>query len=348
MTRSTLDAFLNSHALSGDIMRSEVVDVVRALASVSIRVGNLIRQGRLDTALSGGHAVNAAGDVRKELDVEADTMFLDAMRGTPVALYASEAPGSPTILDPSAPLAVAIDPLDGSSDIETNSVAGTVFSILPALQDAATGSDATFLQPGRRQLAAGFVVYGPQLAICLTLGSGTHIFVFSTRLGAFVQAHDSRVIPPRAQEFAINASNYRHWHEAVRLYIDDCLKGAEGPRERDFNMRWNASLVAEAFRILLRGGVYLYPADARSGLSRGHLRLVFKANPVAFLIEQAGGGATDTVNDILDLVPESLHQRTPLVFGSAREVAHIARYHTEPSMIGERAPLFSNRGLFRA
>lgn len=348
MTRSTLDAFLNSHALDGDPVRGSVVEVVRALASASVKVRNLINQGALGTAFAGARGVNATGDMQKELDVQADTMFLDALRGAPVALYASEELESPVILDPAAPLAVAIDPLDGSSNIETNTAVGTIFSVLPALEDAAAGQATTFLQPGRRQLAAGFVIYGPQLALCLTLGSGTHVFVFSTRLGAYVQAYDSRVIPPRAQEFAVNASNYRHWHEAVRLYIDDCLKGAEGPRERDFNMRWNASLVAEAYRILMRGGVFLYPADARPGRSRGHLRLVYEANPIALLVEQAGGNATDTVTDILDLVPESLHQRTPLVFGSSKEVAHIARYHTEPSMIGERAPLFSNRGLFRA
>ena len=168
------------------------------------------------------------------------------------------------------------------------------------------------------------------------------------RLGAFIQAYESRMIPPRTQEFAVNASNYRHWDEAVRLYVDDCLKGSEGPREKDFNMRWIACLVADCYRILTRGGVYLYPGDRRRGYHQGRLRLVYEANPIAFLIEQAGGAATDTVNRILDIEPGHLHQRIPLVFGSAREVERIARYHIEPSAIGERAPLFGNRGLFRA
>jgi fructose-1,6-bisphosphatase I len=163
-----------------------------------------------------------------------------------------------------------------------------------------------------------------------------------------VQAKESLSIPPRTQEFAINAANYRHWDEAVRLYVDDCLKGSEGPREKDFNTRWIASLVAQCYRILTRGGVFLYPGDQRRGYHQGRLRLVYEANPIAFVVEQAAGAATDTVNRILDIEPESLHQRTPFVFGSAKEVERIGRYHTAPSLIGERAPLFGNRGLFRA
>ncbi|MDP3897725.1 MAG: class 1 fructose-bisphosphatase [Mesorhizobium sp.] len=348
MAASTLDAFLDSHALARD-GRAELVEIVRAIANASIKVRNVINQGALGAAFAGTRGgANATGDTQKDLDVHADTVFLDALRGAPVALYGSEELDHPVLLNPAARLAVAIDPLDGSSNIDTNLSIGTIFSVLPVLGDPLAEPDRTFLQPGRVQLAAGFVIYGPQLAIVLTLGSGTHVFVFSTRLGAFVQAYESRTIDRRAHEFAINASNYRHWYEAVRLYIDDCLKGAEGPRERDFNMRWNASLVSEAYRILMRGGVFLYPADQRKGYGHGRLRLVYEANPIAMLVEQAGGSATDTVHDILDLVPEGLHQRTPLVFGAAKEVARIARYHTEPSLIGERSPLFGNRGLFRA
>lgn len=204
------------------------------------------------------------------------------------------------------------------------------------------------MQPGTSLLGAGFFIYGPQLALVLSIGSGTHVFVQSTRLGTFVQAYESRIVPARAHEFAINAANYRHWDEAVRLYVDDCLKGSEGPRERDFNMRWIASLVADCYRILMRGGVFLYPGDRRRGYGHGRLRLVYEANPIAYLIEQAGGSATDTIDRILEIQPQSLHQRVPLVFGSSREVARIARYHTDPSSIGERSPLFGNRGLFRA
>ena len=204
------------------------------------------------------------------------------------------------------------------------------------------------MQAGTVQIGAGFFIYGPQLALVLSLGSGTHVFVLSTRLGTFVQAYESRMIAPRTQEFAINTANYRHWDEAVRLYVDDCLEGADGPRGKDFNMRWIASLVADCYRILMRGGVFLYPGDQRKGYRQGRLRLVYEANPIAYLVEQAAGAASDTVNRILEIQPESLHQRVPMVFGSEREVARIARYHTAPSSIGERSPLFGNRGLFRA
>ncbi|MBS3648357.1 class 1 fructose-bisphosphatase [Pseudaminobacter sp. 19-2017] len=348
MPAATLDAFLNSYAVGDDQQRTNIAAAVRQLAQAAVKVRHAINQGALGTAFARARGTNADGDVQKDLDVFADDIFLDAMRHAPVALYASEELDQPVLLDPTARIAVAIDPLDGSSNIDTNVSLGTIFSFLPLTGAPDADPAASFFQPGANQLGAGFFIYGPQLALVLSLGSGTHIFVLSTRLGTFVQAYESRIIPPRTQEFAINAANYRHWDEAVRLYIDDCLKGSEGPRERDFNMRWIASLAADCYRILIRGGVFLYPGDARRGYHQGRLRLVYEANPIAYLVEQAGGSATDAVDRILEIEPEHLHQRTPVVFGSAREVARIARYHTAPSAIGERAPLFGTRGLFRA
>jgi fructose-1,6-bisphosphatase I len=349
MPAATLDAFLNSYlGDQPDERRSAVVAIIRQFTQAATKVRNAINQGALGAAFAGARGANADGDVQKDLDVFADDIFLDAMRRAPVALYASEELEQPVLLDRQAPVAVAIDPLDGSSNIDTNVSVGTIFSLLPATGAPDADPAASFLQPGANMLGAGFFIYGPQLALVLSLGSGTHVFVHSTRLGTFVQAYESRIIPARTQEFAINAANYRHWDEAVRLYVDDCLEGAEGPREKDFNMRWIASLVAECYRILMRGGVFLYPGDQRRGYSQGRLRLVYEANPIAYLVEQAAGAATDAITRILEIEPESLHQRVPVVFGSAREVARIARYHTEPSAIGERAPLFSRRGLFRA
>lgn len=349
MTSATLDAFLRSHSDNGASERLAVAATVRQLALAAIKMRNAIHLGIEGQGTAGGRgSTNASGDTQKGLDIHADALFLDAMRQAPVCLYGSEEREQPVLLDRTAPLAIAIDPLDGSSNIETNISIGTIFSLLPIAGDPDGTPCASFLQRGTAQLAAGFFIYGPQLALVLSVGSGTHAFVFSPRLGTFVQAHESLVIDQRTQEFAINASNYRHWDEAVRLYIDDCLDGEEGPREKEFNMRWVASLVAEAYRIFMRGGVFLYPGDQRKGYGEGRLRLVYEANPVAFLVEQAGGSATDTVNRILDLTPTGLHQRVPLVFGAAREVHRIARYHTSPSNIGERAPLFNNRGLFRA
>lgn len=350
MSASTLDAFLNTlSAMAAEPLRRDAAEIVRALSGAAVRMRNTVNHGALGEAFAGQRgSSNADGDRQRDLDVFADEVFLDAMRKAPVALYGSEELEQPVILDRDAKLALAIDPLDGSSNIDTNVSIGTIFSIAPVIGLVDEQPAASFLQPGSRQVAAGFFIYGPQLSLVVTFGSGTHIFVFSSRLGTFVQAYESRAIAPRTQEFAINSANYRHWDEAVRLYVDDCLKGTEGPREKDFNMRWIASLVAEAYRILIRGGVFLYPVDQRRGYGSGRLRLVYEANPIAFLVEQAGGAATDTVNRILDLQPASLHQRVPLVFGAAREVARIARYHTEPSFIGERSPLFGQRGLFRA
>jgi fructose-1,6-bisphosphatase I len=340
VSASTLDAYLNSHSPD----RIQVTETVRCLAAAAVATRNLIAQSSATKLGASAGARNADGDFQRFLDVSADEAFLGAARQAGVRHYCSEEIDSAVDLNGASAIALAVDPLDGSSNIDTNISIGTIFSILPALPGAPAES---FLQPGRMQLAAGFFIYGPQLALALTLGSGTRIFVHSPRLGTFVEnARPS--IAEKTEEFAINASNYRHWDDAVRLYVDDCLKGSTGPREKDFNMRWIASLVADCYRILMRGGVFLYPGDRRKGYGQGRLRLVYEANPIAYLIEQAGGAATDAINRILEIEPESLHQRVPMIFGSAREVARITRYHTEPSNIGERAPLFSRRGLFRA
>lgn len=348
MSGATLQAYLASCTANRDDIMREVAAVIQRLATAALDVRKLVNQGTLGTAFNGTRGSNTDGDLQKDLDVLCDDLFLSCLQGAPVACYASEELENPVLLDPNARLAVAIDPLDGSSNIDTNVSIGTVFSILPVIKGPGLDPAQTFLQPGNCQLAAGFFVYGPQTALVLTVGKGTEIFIFSGRLGCFVQGYKSVNIAERTSEFAINMSNYRHWEEAIRLYVDDCLAGSEGPRERDFNMRWIASLVADTYRILIRGGIFLYPSDGRKGYSQGRLRLVYEANPIAFIVENAGGSATNSVTRILDLVPENLHQRVPLIFGSRREVARIARYHVDPNMIGERAPLFGKRGLFRA
>jgi fructose-1,6-bisphosphatase I len=347
MSAMTLDEFLRSHA-TGDVARyARLAELVRQFALAAVTVRATINQGAVANFTSELATRNMGGDAQHQLDIYADEVFLGAAQSAGAALYCSEELDTAVAVRPGSDVAVAIDPLDGSSNIATNVSIGTIFSILPVVGDAGDDPLATFLQPGRNQLASGFFIYGPHLALALTLGAGTHIFVYLERTGAFVAASADCAISPRTQEFAVNASNYRHWDEAVRLYIDDCLNGETGPRDAEFNMRWVASLVAEAYRILVRGGVFLYPRDNRKGYGEGRLRLVYEANPIALLTEQAGGAATDGVSAILDLTPTSLHQRTPLVFGSAHEVTRIARYHTEPSHISERAPLFGYRGLFR-
>ena len=329
-------------------IRDAVAKTVQQLAIAAVTISDTVSHGALGAAFAGMRDANAAGDIQRDLDVHADELFLGALRGAPVAIYASEELDAPVTLDPTGAIAIAIDPLDGSSNIELNVSIGTIFSILPMVNGGIEHPVKNFLQPGRNQIAAGFFIYGPQLSLVLTLGAGVQIFTWSTRQSAFILIHDGCTIAPRTEQFAVNISNYRHWDEEVRLYVDDCLKGAEGPREKDFNMRWVASLVVEAYRILIKGGIFLYPSDHRKGYGHGRLRLVYEANPVALLIEQAGGAATNTVSPILDLVPATLHQRTPLAFGATREVAWIGRYHDDPSAIAPRSPLFGKRGLLKA
>lgn len=343
-----LETFLGTYSSQGSEIQPAVARVIHQLAVTAVQVQQLIGAGPLPEELGVMRGSNGEGDEQKGLDVRADEMFHAACLNAGVAVYASEERPDVVLMDKDAPLAVAIDPVDGSSNIDTNISIGTIFSILPVASEPESNPSASFLQPGHRQIAAGFFIYGPQLALVLTLGSGTHLFVYSKQQNAFLRSTRTPQVPQRTREFAINMSNYRHWDEGIRLYVDDCLKGTEGPREKDFNMRWLASMVAECYRILTRGGVYLYPGDDRKGYRNGRLRLVYEANPIAFLIEQAGGAASDTLNRILDLEPESLHQRVPLVFGAAREVDRIARYLSNPSFIAERSPLFNRRGLLRA
>ena len=260
---------------------------------------------------------------------------------TPVAVFASEEVGEPEILDIHAKLAVAVDPLDGSSNIETLAPMGTIFSILHAAPVVAE----SFLQTGRHQLAAGFLIYGPHTALVLTMGDGVRIFTLDPDQGFFVLTRDNITIPEKTREYAINGSNLRHWEPQIRFYVGELMLGKTGPRGEDFNTRWLASVVADAYRILVRGGVYLYPGDSRRDYKHGRLRLIYEANPVAMIIEQAGGSATDGHTPILDLAPNAIHQRVPLVFGSADEVKRVTDAYE--SKVVTELPLFRSRSLFR-
>jgi fructose-1,6-bisphosphatase I len=334
-----------------DPERVDVAATVAAIAAAAARLAGLIARGPLAGDDHGAVVgSNADGDAQRALDVRADAMFADALAATPVAALASEEREEPVRLARGGRVAVAIDPLDGSSNIDTNLSVGTIFSVLPVPPGGDGGSPAAaFARPGAAQLAAGFVVYGPHTALVLTLREGAHAFTLDREAGAFVLTRPGARIPQGRREYAINASNYRHWDEPVRAYVDDCVAGADGPRGTDFNMRWNASLVAEAYRILVRGGIFLYPRDARPGYEQGRLRLVYEANPLALVVEEAGGAATDGLRRILDLEPAALHQRVPLVLGSADKVERVARYHDGSlAATGDRSPLFGRRGLFRA
>ena len=323
-----------------------VASVIISLAGAAIEIAHRIALGPFDGAASESTSRNTDGDVQKLLDLRCHEIVSEALRACPVAAVLSEEAEYIEVRDIAAPLAVAVDPLDGSSNIDANLSIGTIFSVLPAQNIEATPLGA-FGGPGHRQLAAGFFVYGPQTALVLTLGHGVDFFTLDPRDRVFRLTKPDVKIPQGVREYAINASNYRHWHAPVRTYIDDCLNGSSGLRGADFNMRWTASLVAEAFRILSRGGVFLYPADARPGYENGRLRLLYEAAPIAFIVEQAGGMASTGRTRILDVVPNSLHQRIPLIFGSADKVNRLNRLHQEPDADADRSPLFGHRGLFR-
>ena len=315
MTALTLTKFLTQIAAD----QPAVAASVRALAGVAVELSATIARPDSTAQLGAVRgSANADGDDQKKLDVLADEMIATALAAVDhVAAYLSEERDAAIQLHDGGEVIVASDPLDGSSNIDTNVSIGTIFSILPA----SGGS----LQPGRNQLASGIFVYGPQTTLLVTCGDG----VFAFQLGTDGQFHDMGWqvrMPAETSEFSINASNSRHWAAPVSRYIADCLAGSAGPRQRNFNMRWVGSLVADGWRIFRRGGIFLYPADARDGYHNGRLRLVYEASPMAFLVTQAGGRASDGQQDILDIVPDALHQRVPLVFGSANEVDEFVKY----------------------
>ncbi|HXJ50120.1 MAG TPA: class 1 fructose-bisphosphatase, partial [Burkholderiales bacterium] len=219
--------------------------------------------------------------------------------------------------------------LDGSSNIDVNISVGTIFSVLPCPKTESGAycepNEKAFLQPGRNQVAAGFAVYGPTTVFVLTVGDGAHGFTLDRETYTFVLTHPDIRIPEDTQEFAINMSNARRWEPAVKRYIDECVAGKDGARAKDFNMRWVASMVADVFRVISRGGIFMYPRDAKN--RDGRLRLMYEANPMSFIVEQAGGAATDGATRILDLQPKGLHQRCAVILGSKNEVDRVTSYH---------------------
>jgi fructose-1,6-bisphosphatase I len=340
MTRKDddLTAFLEKSA------GADVARVLIALADASIAVTRRIRRGSLAGAPHADFGPARDGVARKGLDVFADEAFVGGLSGAGVRGVVSEQHEHPIGLDPEGPLLVAIDPLDASSNIDANATIGTVFSVLDASPGPLVADH--FLQRGAAQRAAGMIVYGLHVAFVFTVGRGVAIATLDPETETYRISTPREEIPPDSNEFAINCANSRHWPPPVQAYVEDLLEGEEGPRERDFNMRWVGSLVADVYRILIRGGVYLYPEDSREGCERGRLRLLYEANPVAFLIEQAGGAAIDGYRRILAIQPASIHVRTPLLFGAKDKIERIGRYYDEDGVV-MRAPLFGKRGLLR-
>ena len=307
--------------------------VARACKSIS----HAVNKGALGGVLGSATTENIQGEVQKKLDIIANEVLIEANEwGGHLAAMASEEMDSIYVVPnryPQGEYLLLFDPLDGSSNIDVNVSIGTIFSVLrkPETSEKVTESD--FLQPGHAQVAAGYCVYGPQTTLVLTVGDGVAMFTLDREQGSFVLTQENIRIPEDTKEFAINMSNMRHWDKPVADYIAECLAGQTGPRGKDYNMRWVASMVADVHRILTRGGVFMYPWDQREPDKPGKLRLMYEANPMSWLVEQAGGMATNGRERILDIQPQQLHQRVSVFLGSKNEVAHVTRKHTTPSTL---------------
>ncbi|HEV8692310.1 MAG TPA: class 1 fructose-bisphosphatase [Ideonella sp.] len=361
--RSTLTQYLIEQrrrypGASGDF-NALILDVALACKAIARAVafgelGQAPCQGSLPLGNLGG-TINVQGETQKPLDVISNEVFtrMNEWGGHCAGMASEEMEQAYQIpaQHPRGKYLLVFDPLDGSSNIDVNVSVGSVFSVLRAPQDAIdSGRDVTeedFLQSGSQQVAAGYALYGPTTMLVLSVGHGVAGFTLDPNLGEFMLTHPHIQVPADTQEFAINASNSRFWEAPVKRYVDECLAGKTGPRGKDFNMRWIASMVAEAHRILMRGGVFLYPRDTKDPFRCGRLRLLYEANPIGFIMEQAGGRASTGRAAVLEVQPTSLHQRIGLVFGSKDEVERIERYHAQPARAELGSPLFAERSLFR-
>ncbi|MFN4004683.1 MAG: class 1 fructose-bisphosphatase [Hylemonella sp.] len=334
-TRISLTRYLVEQQRVHGHIPSELRLLLEVVARACKSISQAVNKGALGGVLGSAGSENVQGEVQKKLDIIANEVLIEANEwGGHLAAMASEEMDGIYIVPnryPKGEYLLLFDPLDGSSNIDVNVSIGTIFSVLKKRHDDPTTidpvSEADFLQPGHQQVAAGYCVYGPQTTLVLTVGDGVAMFTLDREQGSFVLTQENVQIPPDTKEFAINMSNMRHWDAPVKRYIDECLQGKEGPRGKDFNMRWIASMVADVHRILTRGGIFMYPWDKREPDKPGKLRLMYEANPMAWIVEQAGGAATDGRRRILDIQPSSLHQRVSVILGSRNEVERVTAYH---------------------
>jgi len=307
--------------------------LIEVVARACKRIAIAVNKGALGDVLGSAGSENVQGEVQKKLDIIANDVLIEANEwGGHLAAMASEEMDTIHAVPnryPQGEYLLLFDPLDGSSNIDVNVSIGTIFSVLKKADASTRVSESDFLQAGTRQVAAGYCVYGPQTTLVLTVGDGVAMFTLDREQGSFVLTQEDVQIPADTQEFAINMSNMRHWAAPVKRYVDECLQGKEGPRGKDFNMRWVASMVADVHRILTRGGIFLYPWDKREPGKAGKLRLMYEANPMSWLVEQAGGASSDGSARILDIEPAQLHQRVSVILGSRHEVERAVRYHQE-------------------
>ena len=348
--KSTLTQFLIEERRRSPEATGDLNALITAISLACKAISRKVALGALAGVLGSAGRANAQGEDQKTLDVISNQMFLRSCEwGGHVAGMVSEEMEGVYLLPAEmqrGKYLLLFDPLDSSSNIDVNVAVGSIFSVLRAVAPEAEPKAEDFLQPGTQQVCAGYAIYGPSTLLVLSFGHGTHAFTLDPGLGEWLLSHPHLTIPRRTREFAINASNSRFWEPAVKRYVDECLAGKPGPRGADFNMRWIASLVAETHRILMRGGVFMYPRDTKDATLPGRLRLLYEANPIAFLIEQADGMASTGRRRLLEVQPQGLHERIGLVFGSAEEVALIEAYHRDEPLDDYKSPLFGKRGLF--
>jgi fructose-1,6-bisphosphatase I len=333
MKRVSLTQYLVEEQRQNNTIPAELRLLIEVVARACKTISHAVGKGALGEVLGTADTENVQGEVQKKLDIISNEILLEANEwGGHLAAMASEEMESIHPIPNRYPMGeymLLFDPLDGSSNIDVNVSIGTIFSVLKAPEGMAAPNEADFMQPGSEQVAAGYAVYGPQTMLVLTTGNGVNCFTLDREMGSWVLTQRNMQIPETTKEFAINMSNSRHWYPPVTRYVDEMLAGSTGPRGKDFNMRWVASMVADVHRILSRGGVFMYPADTRDTSMPGKLRLMYEANPMAMIVEQAGGAATDGKQRILDIVPHKLHQRVPVFLGSKAEVDVVTGYHAE-------------------
>ncbi len=341
MKRKTLTQYLIEEQRVNGTIPSDLRLLLEVVARACKHISNAVSKGALGGVLGEAGTGNVQGEAQKKLDVIANDVLLEANEwGGHLAAMASEEMDTFVAIPsryPQGEYLLLFDPLDGSSNIDINVSIGTIFSVLKVPADtAATANDAPraiseadFLQAGKQQVAAGYAIYGPQTQLILTVGNGVYGFTLDRELGSWVLTQERMTIPADTQEFAVNMSNQRHWAAPAKQYVDECLAGKEGVRGKNFNMRWVAAMVADVHRILNRGGVFMYPWDAREPQKAGKLRLMYEANPMSWLVEQAGGASSTGTQRMLDVQPTGLHQRVAVFLGSKNEVDRVVAYHAE-------------------
>ncbi|WP_455212558.1 class 1 fructose-bisphosphatase [Kaarinaea lacus] len=332
-TGETITQFISEEQRRVGGATGEFTALLNDIVTACKYISNAVNQGALVGVLGTAGSENVQGETQKKLDVISNDVFIKSNEwaGHLAAMASEEMDDIYPIPAqyPKGKYLLTFDPLDGSSNIDVNISVGSIFSILRCPDGISNPSAKDFLQPGTKQICGGFALYGPSTMLVLTTGNGVNGFTLDQNVGEFILTHPSMTIPEDTTEFAINMSNMRFWEEPVARYVDECLAGKTGARDKDFNMRWVASMVAEVYRILTRGGIFMYPKDTKDPSKPGKLRLMYEANPMSFIVEQAGGASSTGRERIMDIQPEDLHQRVPVILGSKNEVDRLVAYHQE-------------------